>query len=194
MLPRPNRLAACLLLAAASGLPVPSMSAPAPRPVKLHYGLNKIDLTGQGDPAVAVLSLRENFNAHSFTVLTMYLTPPPGARADAPWHVVPLFTERKGQQEKEDLTLTTSGGADCELHGYRLLAAPGKPMRIIVADREFGDSFADTGPVRFDFYELKNNDEQAPGWPLWYFEFKKSVQARHKHCDVGEAFKTELGY
>ncbi|HEX7638899.1 MAG TPA: hypothetical protein VF457_10915 [Burkholderiaceae bacterium] len=179
-----------MAVAALAGLGgLSAAAAGEPHPLKLHYGLNKVDITGQGDPAVAVLAHRENFNAHSFEVLALYLTPRDSR--DKTWNIVPLFDDK---HPTGALELYTDGGADCLLHDYRLLAAAGQPMRIVLAARDFGQDFADTVPVRFDFYVLKTNEDQDFGRPYRYFEHEKSVQARHPYCDVGEAFRKELGY
>lgn len=63
----------------------------------------------------------------------------------------------------------------------------------MVADREMGESYASTAPVIFRFYELKKNAENLPGWPLYYFDLKRSQRAQRRYCDVGDAFSRELG-
>ncbi|HWZ62849.1 MAG TPA: hypothetical protein VNX02_07505 [Steroidobacteraceae bacterium] len=93
--------------------------------VKLHRGINNVDLGGTGEHATVVVGHRENCNAHSFEVTTIYL--PGGSAADL--DIVGLW-----EDQKESLYLTTSGGADCTLHDFRLLrSVRGAAAALVVA-------------------------------------------------------------
>jgi len=157
--------------------------------VPLAYGITRIDMTGQNAEGMAVLANRENFNAHGFDVLTLYVrTLPPWGGAKI-WSLVSVF-----DGEKEKLVTTVSGGADCLLHDFRLVAqSGGRPIALVVADRELGASYADPANVTFSFYELRNNRDGEVGRPVYYFERTSQVKARRPYCDVGEAFWGELG-
>ena len=178
------RLVAALALCSATTLAA-GAAAPA-HVVVLHDGLNRVDITGHGDPAVALLAHRENYNAHSFDVMSLYLTPARGAAGA--WQAVPLFT-----RDDSKLSLDISGGADCVLDDFRLLSAKGQPMRLVTASRDFGDNFAAIAPVHFSFYALKRNLDGSAGWPDVYFELEKTSTAKRPYCDVDEALKSELG-
>jgi hypothetical protein len=110
-------------------------TADAPVTVQLAYGVNKIDLGPGTSAAMAVLAHRENFNAHGFDVLTMYVKPPPVGPAPQDWQIVTVF-----DKDKESLSLAAGGGADCMLHDFRLLREPGQDQPIlIVAERDMGN-------------------------------------------------------
>ena len=156
----------------------------------LVYGVTQLDLTGRGLPGMAVLAKRDNFNAHGFDVLTLYVKVSLETGDPTIWRLVPVF-----EKDSEQLTQHASGGADCLLHDFRLFTAPGeRVLQLVVADREMGDSYANTEGVNFKFYELKQNTEGVPGRPLYYFEFSHSLIAKQKYCDVGVALKDELGF
>jgi hypothetical protein len=150
----------------------------------LSNGITRIRLTADGAKAMAVKGHRENGNAHSFEVVTFY------AMEDGEWNLVPVFGKNMA---KERLELTTGGGADCVLHDFRLLQpAPDRNARLVVAEREFGETYADTMPVTFTFYELKTNPDQAQGSPNYWFEAVSTRKSSRPFCDVEEAFKNEL--
>lgn len=157
--------------------------------VHLVNGPNKLRL--QGHDVTAVVASRENFNAHGFTLVTFYMHDK-DADGKAAWSLLPVFEQRKGE-EHEEYGVTVSGGADCVLHDYRLLSAgDGHPAVLIVADREFGESYVDDAPVHFDYYELAHNEDDVPGHPEYYFAAKRSTTAHAKYCDVNDAFDKEL--
>jgi hypothetical protein len=146
--------------------------------IALHYGSNPIHF-GDGDAAgTALLAHRENFNAHGFDVLTLY---------QKDWQLISVFDD-----DKEVLLLTAGGGADCVLHDFRLVRDQGGGVRLIVAERDFGNGYADAATVRFKFYALRRNDDGDIGYPSAYFKLIERSVAKKTYCDVGEAFKTEL--
>ena len=188
-----SRIATGFLVAAAFCSPLTTAAAREPaataQVMPLRNGMNTLSLTSAPVPAMAMLAHRENFNAHSFEVLTLYIQAPAGDREPLQWQIVPVF-----DAEKERLTLSASGGADCILHDFRLLRPSAtRDAQLIVADRELGKSFADAAPVQFRFFQLKKNTEGLLGRPMYYFEFDHARKASKAYCDVGEALQTELG-
>ena len=158
----------------------------------VHNGVNTLKLRGYD--AIAMRAWRENFNAHSFDVVTFFVRDGAAGRAQ-PWSLVPVFrrSERGANSEQEQLHVTTSGGADCVLHDFRLLLAQGgKPATLILANREAGASDADDAHVRFDYYVLTENTDGTPGYPKLSFRWQKSQPARAQYCDVNRAFDQEL--
>lgn len=98
------------------------------------------------------------------------------------------------KNSKEALTVTTSGGADCVLHDFRLLvSSQHKPSLLILVDRMMGDSYGDENSVGFKIYTLRQNTEQMPGPPTYYFDLTDQFIAKRKYCDVERAFHDELG-
>lgn len=84
--------------------------------VPLSYGITTLDLTGHGLPSMAVFARRENFNAHGFDVLTLYVNVSYGNGSPPVWQLVSVFDNKE-----ERLTVSVSGGADCLLHDFRLV-------------------------------------------------------------------------
>lgn len=164
--------------------------------VKLVYGVNAVDFGPAGTQGTVLLGWRENFNAHGFGVGTFYLkarrgTVPTGFQNDDVLGVVTLWDDVKGS--KEALTVTTSGGADCVLHDFRLLmSTEHKPSLLVLADRKMGETYVDEETVTFRTYTLKQNIEQMPGPPTYYFDLTDQRTAKRKYCDVEKAFHDEL--
>lgn len=157
--------------------------------IPLHYGNNQISFGESGEAGMAMLGHRENFNAHGFDVLTLYLKPRRTENDAADWQLVSVF-----DGEKEALTLTAGGGADCTLHDFRLVRDGTRgTVRLIVAERDAGSSYADFAPVHFKHYSLRRNNSAEVGRPLYYFELARNTTAKNSYCDVGEAFLSELG-
>jgi hypothetical protein len=154
--------------------------------VKLHPGLNNLDLAFGDSFLSVIIGHRENFNAHGFEVVSFYLSngdPSKGLDILGLW-----------DKDKEALTITVSGGADCLLHDFRLLRsrAAGPPM-LVVADRPPLASFVDNAPVSFGFYELKQSTAGLPGKVPYWFDLVETRTSKAAYCDVGVAFSRELG-
>jgi len=193
------RLAICLRLLLLPALCPAAASADAARPVvPLANGLNTLSLTAAPLPARAFLARRDNFNGHGFDVLTLYIEAPAGPGEKPQWQLVPAFDTRDEERRRlprgEHLTLQAYGGADCRLGDFRLLAASAEAdATLVLADREFGDSFASAAPVSFRFFKLRKNTDGIPGRPVYYFEFDHERQATKPYCDVGSPLQAELG-
>ena len=158
--------------------------------IPLQNGVNAVDLDGAGTPAVIVLARRDNFNAHSFEVTTIYATLKTSGEDVSEWKIIPAMPKTG----KEQLQLVTSGGADCVLHDFRLLTDNVHHSAVlIVADRKFGKNFADKQPVTFDLYRLTRNQQELPGAPALYFKFEKQWKSGKSYADVNDAFQAELG-
>ncbi|NMV41818.1 hypothetical protein [Ralstonia insidiosa] len=187
-----NSVALSLALLGLSG-PAAAQAGYALMPI--HNGVNALKLRGYD--AIAVRAWRENFNAHSFDVVTFFVRDGAAGRAQ-PWSLVPVFRRSEGggsggSGEQEQLHVTTGGGADCLLHDFRLLLAQGgKPAVLILANREAGASYAADANVRFDYYVLTENANSTPGYPKLSFRWQKSQPARAQYCDVNRAFDQEL--
>jgi hypothetical protein len=156
--------------------------------IPLHYGSNDVHFGNDDESGMAVLARRENFNAHGFDVLTLYLKPAKTEGYGHEWQLLSVF-----DGGKEALTLTASGGADCLLQDFRLVRHGAGDVTLIVAERDLGSSYADAATVRFKFYALRRNSAGNVGYPLAYFELSNSSVAKKPYCDVGDAFQNELG-
>ena len=150
-------------------------------PLRPGNGVTKLDMLGDGTPAMAVVGRRENFNAHSFDVISFFV------RIGTRWDVVPLY-----DGEKEQDSMTSSGGADCLLHDFRMVRHEQHvPLSLVVADRDYGDSFVAVMPVNFRVYELVKNVNSDMGSPTWRFQLRTTRTSTHPYCDVGDAFAHE---
>jgi hypothetical protein len=165
--------------------------------VRLRNGMNAVDVNVDGRDDSVVVARRENFNAHGFDVTTIYIWAAADKGRELELQIVPLQSPNDAEtkeDEREKLTLSTSGGADCLLEDFRLLTdAAAKTAVVITAERTMGNSFADKQRVVFKHYRLKRNADGIPGWPLLYFERFKRHSSKERYCDVGDAFKKELG-
>jgi hypothetical protein len=174
---------------AASASPVGALSQSLVgyRPVPLENGFAHIVLAGQ--TLVVARAWRENYNAHGFSVFAFYADVSDGGKHQL--LAVPLFGDASdpiGERE----TITTQEGADCMLGDIRLLAAS-EDARLVVASRALGKSYADPAPVHFDVYRFEKNRGGMPGFPPFDFRFERRIDAGKNYCDVGQAFRAELG-
>ena len=161
--------------------------------VTLKNGPNLVDLLGDGTRSEVFVSWRGNFNAHGFHTATFYVL----ARSDVPdagdvWQVVPFMDGPRDTDREQDL-YGTFQGADCALADLRLLHREHATALVILATRDFGESFSDSAAVRFDYYELTRNPDGMFGRPPFYFHYIRTVHARQSYCDVNLAFAHELG-
>jgi hypothetical protein len=162
--------------------------------VQFKPGINHVRL--DGEPYTLVSAWRDNGNAHGYNVVNVYADGPPNdgvtALAAVPAHVRNPFDPKK--DEPEQLGLTTSGGADCTLHTFRLFHSQDiKGTQLVIADREFGKTFADTEKVHFTFYRLVDHSNDGAGDAPHSFDFVRMVDATKRYCDVDEALHKELG-
>ena len=105
------------------------------------------------------------------------------------WDIVPLM-----DKNKEKFEITIGGGADCVLHDFRLIAGSGKvPAVLILADRDMGESYADSEKVTFTYFRLMTRKDSIAGFPPYSFERARVKISNVHYCDVTEAFQKELG-
>ncbi len=170
-------------------VPIVATGQPTVDVVKIGNGITQVDFAGEGTPDLIVSGHRENYNAHSFDVVSFYVPLQGNASKAKEWNIVPIKAK-----ENEKWQVTVSGGADCMLHDFRLLAGHGKgAATLILADRGLGKSFASTAKVTFTYYSLVRNPDGLPGFPPYAFEQSRIAMAKAVYCDVREAFKRELG-
>jgi hypothetical protein len=107
----------------------------------LHNGHNSVDLLGNGTAGEIIVSRRENFNAHGFSLILFQVRAPttPGSHAgDERWQVVPFFGGPEASPSGNDVA-TTHEGADCILRDLRVLPGKGAIRTdVVIATREFG--------------------------------------------------------
>lgn len=181
---RPITLISALLISA------PAFAAGStPKIIPVNNGPNTITLGGL--PAMAMRAWRDNFNAHSFDVITFYVRSSGDPKAT--WNLVPVFKKPDDKLDDEKLNITAGGGADCTLDDFRLLrSADGKTETLVLAHRDFGESYADDAPVHFTWFNLTRNKDEDVGQPLLYFKEDRQTQSKKRYCDVNVAFDREL--
>jgi hypothetical protein len=157
--------------------------------VPLRNGPNNFDIDGDGRLDLVFVAWRETANAHAYELVTFYRA----TDDEQKWQLVPF--EGTGGQADSD-AFRTHMGADCQLRGIAIVRRPAQrheAVTAIVAERDFGQSYADTASVKFTVYRLARNDDGTPGWPPLYFQRDRTIEAKSKYCDVNEAFASELG-
>ena len=159
--------------------------------IKLRNGFNEVHFEGLNYKTLVVVAHRENYNAHSYDVTTIYVDYKPTGKYETPGlQIIPIIEK----DEKNTLNLLTSGGADCVLDDFRILNnTQTHETLVIYADRKFGETFVDSEPVTFTYYKLAFDKDEIPGFPPFSFEYWKTVQTQQKYCDVEKAFAAELG-
>ena len=158
--------------------------------IKIENGENRVDIVGDGTPGLVISGHRENFNAHSFDVVSFYVQANAGGKQQ--WLVVPIM-DSKGKKLDEKFELFVGGGADCLLNDFRLLARNGaEPATLIVAERIKGD-FVEREPITFSYYTLVHNTDGDPGSVPYVFDLARVTTSKSNYCDVDEAMQTELG-
>lgn len=158
--------------------------------IALKSGVNNLDINGDGSGGLVFVAHRENYNAHSYDIYTFCL--PKKENGHELWEVL-TFQSKDGSQLDR---LTTEAGADCVLRDIRVLrpeVGPDRRIIVLVGQRDHGPSFAQPELVKFFVYRLRRNEDGIPGWPRCYFEQVDTLVAKKTHCDVNEAFFSELG-
>src|SRR6185437_9308651 len=128
----------------------------------IHNGTNRVDLLGTGKQGEIIVSRRDNGNVHGFSVVLFQVLAPSRSYSNGRnllWQVIPFFGGPNDPEAGEEL-FATFEGADCTLRDLRVIRrAQGHPVEVVTATRDFGNSFADSAAVRFDFYELRDGKE-----------------------------------
>ncbi len=159
-------------------------------PLPLKNGPNVVDVLGDGSPAQIMVARRDNGNAHGYSLFTAYVQAPDEGD-NKRWQVVP-FEDAAAKNAGYRESLSTQEGADCVLRDVRVIPQPKGGVEVVVATRDFGESYAASAAVSFDHYRVMHGDG-IPGEPTFYFKLSGSQKSRRKHCDVNEAFDQELG-
>jgi hypothetical protein len=158
--------------------------------IPLRSGPNDIDIDGDGRVDVVFVAARDNANAHGYDLVTFYRR---GNDREATWQLVP-FDGANGEPDQD--SFRTHQGADCRLRGIAVVRKPapaGGAVTVVVGERDFGRSYADSARVRFVVYRIARTGEGTPGSPPLHFQRESTIDARSNYCDVNEAFATELG-
>ncbi len=156
--------------------------------VHLNNGANAVDLDADKRADLIVVAWRENNNAHSYDIFTFYVNNP--SSREHPLNLV-VVADSVGHGFSE--AVRTELGAECVLTDLRVLQPRVGPDFLVIARRDFGDSYSDSLPVTFTVYMLAMYDEGVPGVPPFQFVPMRTIRSNGKYCDVEHAFLTELG-
>jgi len=157
----------------------------------ISNGINYIDLNGDGEKDVVVKGFRNNISAHTFSVISFYLSRKIDSQEKSDIKRLEIISIGH-VPDKEEYQLFTHEGADCILRDFRLVKIKNsKKVYLIKAERYFsgGKTYADKDIVKFAIYELQYDDLED----RFFFNKINEFRATRKYCDVNEAFKQELG-
>ncbi|HEY2987838.1 MAG TPA: hypothetical protein VGL11_08930 [Candidatus Binatia bacterium] len=171
-----------------------ALSAPAPEDfskmsvISLAAGPNEVDLDGDGRNELIFLTRREGVDNRKYNQISFFRATD---KADAKWQLITLY-DSKGAFVADNVR--SSEAPDCVLRDFRVLrssAEKNAPVVIIIGEREFGQGFADTTPVRFVVYRL--DKKVAAGMTTIVLREDRVIQGKEKYCDMEKAFLSELG-
>lgn len=150
--------------------------------VFLKNGINTIDLNADGVQDMVVSGYRNNGTAHVFNYYTFYVFDKDFKKNyTQPWNIVEILGNEK-------YNIKTDEGADGKLVDAFFLKNAKGQNQLILAEREFGESFADSGRVKFSYYDLTfDNDDRR-----FVYKLKSDRFSIHKYVDVINAAAKEF--
>ncbi len=152
--------------------------------VPLRGGPSAVDLLGDGGRGVVLVARTDNGNGHGWSTVTFAVRPRVRGPGANPWQAVAFGAA----QAREPFR--TAEGADCTLGDARLLRPnAGGAATLVVAERDFGRSYADSAAVHFSVYRLVHDADPD----TYQFVRARTLTARRSYCDVNAAFAQELG-
>ena len=143
----------------------------------LKNGINKIDLNADGVQDMVVSGHRNNSTAHDFNYYTFYVFDKDFKKNyTQPWNIVEILGNEKYNIKSDE-------GADGKLLDVFFLKNAKGQNQLILAEREFGESFADSGKVKFSYYDLTfDNDDRR-----FVYKLKSDCFSIRKYVDVDNA-------
>ncbi|MDV7341806.1 hypothetical protein RYZ26_19580 [Terasakiella sp. A23] len=156
--------------------------------VSLNYGINSIDLDGDGKAEHVIKSWRENFNAHGYHAY-LYLEDRKSHQGQITSSITVLAPEKGLHRDMA----RSSEGADCTVTDYILIKKnDDQALELLKTSRPTTNGYGGKHIVTFEFYKLTRNDEGIPGDPHRYWQRYKTITSKQKYCDVHNAVKAEL--
>jgi len=147
----------------------------------LKNGINYIDLNGDNINDMVISGYRNNITAHSFSCYTFYIFQKDLREDNVPWGIVEINGE-------DYFNIYTYEGADGILSDIAFVKNNIGKYELVKADRDFGNSFADSGRVKFSYYSLKYDSLEN----RYLYEIKSAKYSKFKYVDVHEAISQEL--
>lgn len=149
--------------------------------VRIKNGLNNIDIDGDNTKDIIMNGYRGNITAHDFEAYSFYVY------INKISNIVAISDSNDVSKDKYEIF--THKGADCVLRDIRLFKNKGeKSYNLVIAEREFGETYVDEKKVTFSLYKLDYDNDEA----RFIFRRYGEIKSINNYCDVEEAFKKEL--
>jgi hypothetical protein len=169
-------------------------------PLDIHYGVNEVDINGDGVKDLIVRVRWDNMNAHSFDKYMIALRLDKEDLGEPVSYDVPIG---KTAPYNHPLMMTEEG-MDCvtkddrAIHSGYVFSLNDKGYLEVKEFNRIWKEPADAYPVEVTTYRLTDAstdsriDEEIgvlPGDPSWYLKEVKKVRLKRKVCDVRELMK-----
>lgn len=148
------------------------------QPLRLEYGVNKVDINADGVDDMIVRTRWENMNAHSFDRYLIAVTLDGPEYSGAKVYEVPLG-------DNSDYRIQTNEGADCLRVGF-VFRLDGKGMLEVVKYRlEAGvETYCEPARMTTTTYRLRPNPDGGFGIPYFYLKQVRTTTSSKKYDDV----------
>ncbi len=147
----------------------------------LKNGINYIDLNGDSINDMVISGYRNNITAHSFSYYTFYIYQKNLSEDSLQWAIVEI-------NEQEKYHISSNQGAEEIITDIAFVKNSIGKYELVKADRDFGNSFADSGKVKFSYYALKYDSLES----RYRYEINSNNYSKLKYVDVHEAISQEL--
>ena len=167
-------------------LAIPVSSASSRQVLSLSYGVNSLDVDGDGTPDTITRSYLDNANNNNAEFFEVMIHRPPkaGSAPEHEWNLVPLISNQK---RFEVISAQVGNCIQSDIRFVRERAASGRMQVFIYLlssdDAQNGDHF-----VLLERYRFQDTPgERQPGNPPTAFVFDRKQRIPSKHCGVDEA-------
>ncbi|MBI1363163.1 MAG: hypothetical protein GC134_04190 [Proteobacteria bacterium] len=162
-------------------------------PLTMHYGVNDVDMNGDGVDDIIVKSRWENGNAHSFDRYLALINCKDELCREGVYEV-PLGLMEKG-------SFVTSEGAGCasespnglsQLTDYTFEKDENGLLVITKYARDFGENYSSKMPVTITSYKFSDalkEGEMSIGLPRFYFKEVSKRTTEDKYCNVRDLIR-----
>jgi len=163
--------------------------------ISFKNGPNEIDLNSDGIKDSVVKSFRNNgVSPHSYNVYDFFINKPASQYMAKAWVIVQIDKDKNDKDAiniEYENDVSTSEGAEVVLKDIRIIKTKDNKCLLVIAKRDFGESYVSEETVNFDIYELKENTA-GDNDPDYYFNYLESIKANNKYADVNKAMDKEL--
>ena len=143
------------------------------RITSIDDGITRIDLNGDTKEDIIISSYVDISSPHNFKSYIFFILEHSGERE---------VWQRIVWEKKDILQMNFNilEGADCILRDFRLIQFSRRiqPIELVMAEREFGQSYADEMPVKFTYFRLFKNKDHFPGEAYWKYVPQKVIKSK----------------